>query len=201
MAIDSLKIMRAIMEGSKIRDEKGIIPLFGVYLSLYFTSYYNVVSFNFLSQMEKSRAEEAEKLLIGAAQECGYSTFHGIRQSLEWEELVQPMLETFDDQIEGFLAFATAFGWGGEIEVIDLIPGNRLHFRVHESYESAGYLKRLGIAEVGKCYMLRGVAAAFMDLLYGDAYPDGCFTFSAIEPFCRAKGDTFCEFIAEKSST
>lgn len=61
MAIDSLKIMRAIMEGSKIRDEKGIIPLFGVYLSLYFTSYYNVVSFNFLSQMEKSRAEEAEK--------------------------------------------------------------------------------------------------------------------------------------------
>ncbi|MFH1976014.1 MAG: hypothetical protein ABIJ52_10725 [Pseudomonadota bacterium] len=201
MAIDSLKIMRAIMEGSKIRDEKGIIPLFGVYLSLYFTSYYNVVSFNFLSQMEKCRAEEAEKLLIGAAQECGYSTFHGIRQSLEWEELVQPMLETFDDQIEGFLAFATAFGWGGEIEVIDLIPGNRLHFRVHESYESAGYLKRLGIAEVGKCYMLRGVAAAFMDLLYGDAYPDGCFTFSAIEPFCRAKGDTFCEFIAEKSST
>ena len=201
MSIDSLKIMRAIMEGSKIRDEKGIIPLFGVYLSLYFTSYYNIISFDFLSRMGKRRVEEAEKLLIGAAQECGYSTFHGIRQSWEWEELVQPMLETVDDQIEGFLAVATAFGWGGEIEVIDLIPGNRLHFRVHESYESAGYLKRLGIAEVGKCYMLRGVAAAFMDLLYGDAYPDGCFTFSAIEPFCRAKGDTFCEFIAEKSST
>jgi len=201
MAIDSLKIMRAIMEGSKIRDEKGIIPLFGVYLSLYLTSYYNMVSFNFLSRMGKGREEVAEKLLIGAAQECGYSTFHGIRQSLEWEELVQPMLETVDDQIEGFLAVATAFGWGGEIEVIDLIPGHRLHFRVHESYESAGYLKRLGIADVGKCYMLRGVAAAFMDLLYGDAYPDGCFTFSAIEPFCRAKGDTFCEFIAEKPST
>jgi len=201
MAIDSLKIMHAIMEGSKIRDEKGIIPLFGVYLSLYFTSYYNIISFDFLSKMGKRRVEEAEKLLIGAAQECGYSTFHGIRQSWEWEELVQPMLETVDDQIEGFLAVATAFGWGGEIEVIDLIPGNRLRFRVHESYESAGYLKRLGIAEVGKCYMLRGVAAAFMDLLYGDVYPDGCFTFSAIEPFCRAKGDTFCEFIAEKSST
>lgn len=201
MAIDSLKIMRAIMEGSKIRDEKGIIPLFGVYLSLSFTSYYNIVSFDFLSRMGKHRAEESEKLLIGAAQECGYSTFHGIRQSLEWEELVQPMLEKVDDQIEGFLAFATAFGWGGEIEVIDLIPGYRLHFRVHESYESAGYLKRMGIADVGKCYMLRGVAAAFMDLLYGDDYPDGCFTFSAIELFCRAKGDKFCEFIAEKPST
>jgi len=201
MAIDSLKIIHAIMEGSKIRDEKGIIPLFGVYLSLYFTSYYNIVSFDFLSRMGKRRAEAAEKLLIGAAQECGYTTFHGIRQSWEWEELVQPMLETVDDQIEGFLAVATAFGWGVEMEVIDLIPGNRLRFRVHESYESAGYLKRRGISEVGKCYMLRGVAAAFMDLLYGDAYPDGCFTFSAAEPFCRARGDSFCEFIAEKSST
>jgi len=201
MAIDSLKIMHAIMEGSKIRDEKGIIPLFGVYLSLYFTSYYNIISFDFLSGMGKRRMEEAEKLLIGAAQECGYSTFHGIRQSWEWEELVQPMLETVDDQIEGFLAVATAFGWGGEMEVIDLIPGNSLRFRVHESYESSGYLKRRGIAKVGKCYMLRGIVSAFMDLLYGDAYPNGCFTFSAIEPFCRAKGDIFCEFIAEKSST
>ncbi|MDO9109491.1 MAG: hypothetical protein Q7U40_02460, partial [Desulfatirhabdiaceae bacterium] len=60
MAIDSLKITHAIMEGSKIRDEKGIIPLFGVYLSLYFTSYYNVISFDFFSGMGKRRAEEAE---------------------------------------------------------------------------------------------------------------------------------------------
>ncbi len=201
MAIDSLKIIHAIMDGSKIRDEKGILPLFGVYLSLYFSSYYNIVSFDFLSSMEKRRATEAEKLLVGAAQECGYATFHGIRQSWEWEELVKPMLETVDDQIEGFLAVAVAFGWGGEMEMMDLIPGKKLHFRVHESYESAGYLKRRGIAESGKCYMLRGVAAAFMDLLYGDDYPDGCFTFSAAEPFCRAKGDSFCEFIAEKSST
>ena len=200
MAIDSHKIIHAIVEGSKIRDEKGIIPMFGVYLSVYFTSYYNIVSFDFLSKMGKRRALEAEKLLIHAAQECGYTTFHGIRRSWEWEELVQPMLETIDDQIQGFLSVAAAFGWGGEMEVIELIPGNRLHFRVYESYESAGYLKRRGIAGSGKCFMLRGVAAAFMDLIYGDAYPDGCFTFSAAEPFCRAKGDTFCEFIAEKSS-
>jgi hypothetical protein len=201
MAVDSLKIIHAIMEGSQIRDEKGILPLFGVYLSLFFTSYYNIISFDFLSKMGKHRAAEAEALLIGAAQECGYATFHGIRQSWEWEELVQPMLETVDQQIEGFLAVAAAFGWGGKMEMIDLIPGRRLHFRVNESYESAGYLKRIGVAENGKCLMLRGVAAAFMDLLYGDSYPDGCFTFSAAEPFCRAKGDHFCEFIAAKSST
>lgn len=201
MAIDSLKITHAIMEGSKIRDEKGIHPLFGVYLSLFFTSYYNIVSFDFLSGMGKDRAAEAETLLIGAAQECGYATFHGIRQSWEWEELVLPMLETVDEQIEGFLAVAMAFGWGGNMEMMELIPGRKLHFRVHESYESAGYLKRKGMAASGKCFMLRGVAAAFMDLLYAAPYPEGCFTFSAAEPRCRVKGDSFCEFVAEKSST
>lgn len=200
MAVDGLRIVHAIMEGSKIRDSKGIIPLFGVYLSLYFTSYYNTVSFDFLSKMGKHRYKEAEKLLIGAAQECGYTTFHGIRQSWEWEELVKPMLETVDDNIEGFLSIALAFGWGGKMEVIEMIPQKRLHLRVYESYESIGYLKRWGISEGGKCYMLRGVTAAFMDLVYGDPYPDGCYAFSAEEPLCCARGDDFCEFIAQKSS-
>lgn len=45
MAIDGSKIVHAVMEGSRIRDTKGIIPLFGVYLSLFFAQYYNKLSF------------------------------------------------------------------------------------------------------------------------------------------------------------
>jgi hypothetical protein len=56
-----------------------------------------------------------------------------------------------------------------------------------------------GQAKSEKCYMLRGVAAAFMDLVYGGDYPEGYATFFAEEPLCRAKGDLYCEFIAEKS--
>ena len=92
MAIDGTKIVHAVMEGSKIRESKGIIPLFGVYLSLFSVNYYNKLSFDF--EKEMGLTHEAEVLLIEAAQECGYATFQGIRNSWEWEQIVSPMLES-----------------------------------------------------------------------------------------------------------
>jgi len=198
MAIDARKILHAVMEGSRIRDSKGIIPLFGVYLSLFSVEYYNQVSFNFSKKMGKKMEKEAERLLIEAAQECGYATFQGIRNSWEWDELVAPMIEKDEDNIYGFCALAMAFGWG-DMRVTNLIPGEKLVIRVTDSYEAGGYMKRFGQATSGKCFMLRGVTAAFMGLLYGDEYPWGCFSFMAEEILCRAKGDPYCEFIARKS--
>ncbi|MDP4978123.1 MAG: hypothetical protein NWQ21_01595 [Desulfobacterales bacterium] len=198
MAIDGTKIIHAVMEGSLIRESKGIIPLFGVYLSLFSIHYYNQLSFDFEHMMGKSRDAEAQTLLTHAAQECGYATFQGIRQSWEWDEIVKPMIEKKEDQIEGFTAVAVAFGWG-DLVVKELAPGKKLVIRVSDSYEAGGYLKQYGSADSGKCYMLRGVTGAFMDLIYGEDYPDGCFTFMADEPLCRAKGDPYCEFIARQS--
>ncbi len=186
------------MEGSRIRDAKGIIPLFGVYLSLFFVQYYNKLSFDFENKMGKERETQSDALLIEAAHECGYATFQGIRNSREWEELVQPMIETKEDQLLGFTAVAVAFGWG-DLEVKELTPHEKLLIQVSDSYEATGYLQQYGPASSGKCYMLRGVAGAFMDLLYGEDYPDGLFTFSAEEPLCRAKGDPYCEFIARRA--
>jgi hypothetical protein len=199
VAIDGSKIIHAIMEGSRIRDAKGIIPLFGVYLSLFFTQYYNRLSFDFEKKMGKSREAEAEALLIEAAQECGYATFHGIRNSWEWEEIVGPMIESKEDQIFGFTAVSVAFGWG-DLEVKELTPKEKLLIHVGDSYEATGYIQQHGSSNSGKCYMLRGVTGAFMDLLYGDDYPAGLFTFSAEESLCRAKGDQYCEFVARRSS-
>jgi len=199
VAIDGSKIIHAVMEGSRIRDAKGIIPLFGVYLSLFFVQYYNKLSFDFEKMMGEKRETQAEALLIEAAHECGYATFQGIRNSREWEELVEPMMEGKEDQIYSFSAVAVAFGWG-DLEVKELVPNETLLIQVSDSYEATGYLQLNGPANSGKCYMLRGVAGAFMDLLYGEDYPDGLFTFSAQEPLCRAKGDPYCEFIARRSS-
>jgi len=199
VAIDVSKIINAVMEGSKIRDSKGIIPLFGVYLSLFSVHYYNRLSFNFEKKMGDQRQAEAEALLIKAAQECGYATFHGIRNSWEWEQVVSPMIENREDQIFGFTAVAVAFGWG-DLEVKELIPEKKLVIQVTDSYEARGYLGDYGLAKSGKCYMLRGVAGAFMDLIYGGDYPDGLYAFSADESHCRARGDTFCEFLVRKSS-
>ena len=198
MAIDGAKIVHAVMEGSRIRESKGIIPLFGVYLSLFSVRYYNRLSFDFEKKIGRARETEAENLLSIAAQECGYATFQGIRNSWEWDEIVQPMIERKEDQIMGFAAVATAFGWG-DLAVQELIPEKKLVLRVNDSYEAEGYLQDYGQARKGRCYMLRGVAGAFMDLIYGEDYPGGCFTFLAAEPVCRAKGDSYCEFIARKS--
>ena len=199
MAIDVSKIIHAVMEGSKIRESKGIIPLFGVYLSLFSVNYYNRLSFDFEIKMGQQREAEAKTLLIEAAQECGYATFQGIRDSWEWQQVVAPMVENKKDQIFGFVAVAVAFGWG-DLAVAELVPGEKLVLRASDSYEASGYLEQYGAAKSGKCYMLRGVTAAFMDLVYGGDYPDGCFTFAAQEPFCRVKGDPYCEFIAQRSS-
>ena len=199
MTIDGTKIIHAVMEGSMIRESKGIMPLFGVYLSLFSVHYYNKLSFQFEKIMGKEREAEAESLLIKAAQECGYATFQGIRNSWEWDELVAPMIEKREDQIGGFTAVAVAFGWG-DLKVEELIPNEKLVIHVSDSYEANGYRDRYGLSDSGKCYMLRGVTGAFMDLIYGEDYPDGCFDFLTDEPLCRAKGDTYCEFIARKSS-
>jgi predicted hydrocarbon binding protein len=195
--IDAIKIVQAVMEGSRIRDAKGIIPIFGVYLALFFVDYYNQLSFQFEKVWGNNPKKEAAGLLVQAAQECGYATFQGIRNSWEWEEVVQPMIEKREDQLYGFTAMAEAFGWG-DLKVMDIQADERLVIRVSDSYEATGYLKRYGKADSGKCYMLQGVAAAFMDLLYGEDYPEGCFTFVTDETLCRAKGDLFCEFVAKK---
>lgn len=199
MAIDTYKILHAVMEGSRIRDSKGIIPLFGVYLSLFSVEYYNKISFDFEKRMGMRRSHESEVLLVEAAQECGYATFQGIRTSWEWNELVAPMIEKPEDEIDAFCALAMAFGWG-DMDIVELLPGEKLTVRVSDSYEAGGYLKRYGSAASGKCYMLRGVTAAFMGLVYGEDYPDGGFSFMAEETLCRAKGDRYCEFIARKPS-
>jgi predicted hydrocarbon binding protein len=197
MAIDTNKIIHAVMHGSRIKEKKGIIPLFGVYLSMIPVQYYNRISFSF----EKKMADKghAQKLLVSAGQECGYATFQGIRSSWEWDEVIKPMIEHTEDQIHCFASIATAFGWG-DIAVQELVPGERLVLRAHKSYESKGYLDTFGTTNVGKCYMLRGVAAAFMALVYGGDYPDGCFQYAAEETLCQAKGDPYCEFVARKTT-
>lgn len=197
MAIDTDKIIQAVMHGSRIREEKGIIPLFGVYLSMIPVQYYNRISFEFERKSEDKKL--AEQLLVEAGQECGYTTFNGIRNSWEWAEVIQPMIESPEDQIHCFASIAIAFGWGN-LQVRELIPDNRLVVRVNESYEAKGYSENYGRADAGKCYMLRGVTAAFMDLVYGGDYSVGCFKYAAVETQCQAKGEPYCEFIAQKAA-
>ncbi len=197
MAIEAERILKAVVEGSRIRDEKGISPIFGVYMNFFYTDFYNDISFGLTKKLGHEREQEAAILLIQAAQQCAYATFQGIRSSREWEEIVDPMIEVEEDQIYGFAAIAWALGWG-DLNVKELVPGERMVLEVKGWYEAQGYLQHV-LSNSGKCYGIRGVAGAFMDLLYGEDYPNGCFTFLADEPLCQAKGDPYCEFITQKA--
>jgi len=200
MAIDGNRIFQAVMDGSKIRDERGIISIFGVYLDIFYVEYYNHISFEFTKILGEKREAETSILLLQAAQECAYATFQGIRNSREWEDIVEPMIDVKEDQIVGFAAVAMAFGWG-YIKVKELIPDRKLILQVDGWYEASGYRELYGLSDIGKCYGIRGVAGAFMDLLYGEEYPDGCFTFLSEEPLCQAKGDPYCEFVAQRAKS
>ncbi len=198
MAIDTDKIVHAVMHGSRIREEKGIIPLFGVYLSMISVQYYNKISFSFEEKVKNRKY--AETLLVQAGQECGYATFQGIRSSWEWDEVVRPMIENLEDQIHCFTSIAIAFGWGG-LAIKELVPAKKLVIRANDLYEAKGYMETYGKADSCKCYMIRGVTGAFMDLVYGGDYPDGCFQYAALETHCQAKGDPYCEFVARKATS
>jgi hypothetical protein len=139
MAIDIDKIVHAVMHGSRIREEKGIIPLFGVYLSMIPVEYYNKISFGFEKKIGNDG--DAEKLLVAAGQECGYATFQGIRSSREWDEVVKPMIERIEDQIYCFVSIAIAFGWG-DLAVQKLVPNKKLVIHASDSYEAKGYVDR-----------------------------------------------------------
>ena len=63
MAIDVSKIIHAVMEGSKIRESKGIIPLFGVYLSLFSVHFENT---------SPARVLQASSQYCSGSKESGY---------------------------------------------------------------------------------------------------------------------------------
>ncbi|MBI2264216.1 MAG: hypothetical protein HYU64_03450 [Armatimonadetes bacterium] len=199
MAINEPAIIDAVSSMKIEGNEEGIIPAFNVLLTLMYTDFYTRMCFEFEREVTKVLPEEIQDvgkiLLIDAAVQCGYHTFNGIMNSVEWKALIEPMIEKVDDKIHGLTAVTNALGWGNW-QVADLVPGQKLVLRARNSYESENYLRDYGRATEGKCYMLTGVATSFMDLVYGKAFPDGMNTFESKEVKCRAKGDPYCEFVS-----
>lgn len=202
MAINESKIIEGI-HGLKLEgDENGLIKRFGVLLNNTHIDYYNDFSFGFERAVIESNGEEfapiVRQLLIYAAQDCAVNTFFGITISDEWKGLVQPMIKNDEDRIRGLVAVENALGWAKN-EFVELIPGEKLILRSHGGYEEEGYRKKYGTTDHGVCYMLTGVAAGFMDLMYGSGIgPENLGTFKAEEIKCRAKGDDHCEFVVTK---
>jgi hypothetical protein len=169
MAVNEQVIIKGVRSLKVEGDSSGLIQAFDVYLTNFYTDFWNDFSFEFEKAIIDSQGKDFEEvvsgLLIIAAEDCGCNTFNGIMNSNEWKGLVAPMVENNEDKIYALNAVQNALGWG-KIEVTELIPGEKLVLKIHSCYEADGYLKKYGKAKSGKCYMLTGVAAAFMELVY-----------------------------------
>lgn len=110
-------------------------------------------------------------------------------------------------------ASAAALGWG-EWEIRQLIEGERLVLRIHHGYEATSHRKLFGDSADARCYFARGTAAGLMNLLYlcGDLPMSGGASayntafrsptsFRAVETFCHARGDAYCEITASRLSS
>lgn len=205
MAVNEQEVIKGVRSLKVEGGSDGLIQVFDVYLTNFYTDFWNDFSFGFEKAVIDSQGPDFEEivggLLILAAEDCGLNTFNGIMNSNEWKGLVGPMIQNNEDKIHGLNAVQNALGWG-KIEVTELVPGEKLVLKVHTAYEADGYLKKYGKAKSGKCYMLTGVAAAFMELVYNGVKKspsdlvDSMFTAKQVKGI--EMGDPYGEIIATK---
>lgn len=212
--IDEDGIVSALMNMPIAGNEEGLIPAFGVVLTRMYANYYNRVSFGFEESLGRAAGDDTlgALLLIEAGHSCAFNTFGGVMKSDEWYGLIAPMCQNREDWVHGIVAAVNSFGWG-VWRVHELVPNKRLVIRVYNGYEANGYLAMYGKSRSPKSYLATGGTAGIMNLLYhiditqkpdlSSEYYESAFSgkgaFSAHQSQCRAMGDRYDEFIAERN--
>ncbi len=237
--IDESAISQALSQAPLYGNQQGLIPAFGVELTQHYADYYNLISFRFEQQLTQALKERpilrdllvydypalfyhkqyiqleglnlSRTLLIEAGHICGFNTLGGIMRSETWDTLILPMIQTREDWLFGILSIINNLGWG-IWRIHELIPHEKLVLRVWQPYESLGYLKWFGYSDHPLDYLVTGVAAALMNLLYeGDITAAPALTldyyyhinrsplsFWATQTRCVAMGDAYTEVTATR---
>jgi hypothetical protein len=197
MAIDRKKIIEEMSKVKVIGNDEGLIPGFNVFVQQLPAEFWNGFSRRLVNYVPVDLIEAAEALLVNAANECGYHTGYGIITSEEWKQVVAPMIEkTPEDVLHGAYAVFTAWGWA-KSEVIEIVAGEKMVVRAYDYYESDILLH--GKSGRPCAYMIQGVSAAFMDLAYGEPYPNGLGTFACQQTKGIEMGDDYGEFVVTKA--
>ncbi len=201
MNIDRMQIISAMSRIEVQGNEDGLIPGFNVFVNMMPAQFWNSFAERLTRRVPSDMLEAAEYLLTNAAHECGYHTGYGIITSNEWKAVVEPMIKQVpEDVLHGAFAVFTAWGWA-KSEIVELIPGQKMVVRAYDYYEAdvAAY----GASSKKSAYMIRGVAAAFMDLAYGGKYDPtgqtGLRTFRCEQTKGIECGDAYGEFVVTKA--
>jgi hypothetical protein len=173
-------------------DENGLIPSFNVFVNQLPANFWNTFAERILEAAPPEKKKSVEDALVNCAYECGYHTGYGIITSDEFKDVVEPMVtEGAKDVLRGAYAVFTAWGWA-KSGIAQIREGEKMVVRATDYYESDG-----GQGDK-RAFMIRGVSAAFFELAYADAYPDGMGTFTCEQTMGLECGDTFGEFVVTK---
>lgn len=149
-------------------DQHGLIPAFGVFVSMHLSDYYNRTAYEMLHAVERSApagAGVAEALMREAGVQCAFNTFGNILLSPEWEGLVgAPSGDPLQTMI-----FCTAIARGlgfGHWTVQAFEPGKRFELVAPCCYDTPFYLRNYGQSEKPRSYFLQGAAQAMMVLAH-----------------------------------
>lgn len=196
--VDEHAIIDALVQMPFMGSEEGLIPAFGVYLALTPADFYNRMCIQFVEQMRaKGLFHMARRLLTFAGETCAMNTFRGIMASAEWDALIAPMVVHKQDNLFGLIALSNGFGWGNW-RVTAHQPAETLTVESLNGYEALGYREHRGPCDSPQCFMLCGVAAGMMELIYGDGTVEERFgTYLSEESRCICASAPHCRFDVE----
>lgn len=193
MTVDREKIIGQLAEIELQAGRSGLISAFGGLITQLPSTLWNHFTNRLTHAVPPSEALAVEKLLVDAAHECGYHTGYGILQSNEWKTMVEPLLDgSLEEVLHASFALLSGLGWA-KAEVVKLTPNEQMIVQAYDYYEA-------DVVEYGRSpkytsFLLRGISAAFMDLAYGDTYPNGMQTFVAAQTKGIECGDAYGEFV------
>lgn len=196
--VDEPAVIEAVVGLPIFGNTEGLTPAFGVYLANTPSDIYNLTAIAFVEQMAKQgQADTARRLLVEAGESCAMNTFRGIMDSPEWEALIVPMLVDKRDEVYALVALSNAFGWGNW-QVVEHEDEESLRLDSYNGYEAIGYLEARDVAAEPQCWMLQGVSAGMMELVYGEgSFQERFGTYFTEEQDCIAAGAKVCSFVVE----
>jgi hypothetical protein len=202
MSINRKQVISAMSRIEVSGNDDGLIPGFNVFVNMLPAKLWNSFAERLTRRVPADMLEAAEYLLVNAAHECGYHTGYGIITSDEWKAVVEPMIEKVpEDVLHGAFAVFTAWGWA-KSEIVELVPGEKMVVRAYNYYESD--VVTYGASTKPCAYLIRGVAAAFMDLAYGGKYDPtgktGLRTYQCVQTKGIECGDEYGEFVVTRAT-
>ena len=196
--VNEQAIIDALVQMPIMGGDEGLIPAFGVYLALTPADFYNLMCIQFVEQMRaKGLFRTARRLLTFAGETCAMNTFRGIMASAEWDALIAPMIKQKSDNLFGLIALSNGFGWGNWRATAHQ-PAETLTIESLNGYEAMGYREYRGVCDSPQCFMLCGVSAGMMELVYGDGTIEERFgTYLSDEAGCICADASRCKFEVE----